>query len=101
MTTYGDVPGTLQTTTDMAQVARALGADEVWVNEDTDTHDLRLSETGVIGYSTYVDGVGVVTERFYPLCGNAVQTEVFNGHQELRVRPDTYTKRAVTKQYGP
>jgi hypothetical protein len=62
--------------------------------------DVRLYESGHVAYTTYVDGVGVVTERFYPLCGNAVQTEVFaEKFHQARVRPDTYTKRTVLEKF--
>lgn len=59
-----------------------------------------LYPDGRVEVSTMVNGVGLVTGSFYPLCGNAVQTEVFDGASEIRVRPDTFTKRAVMESYG-
>jgi len=62
--------------------------------------DVRLDETGHVEVCCgLIDGVGVLTASFYPLCDDAVQAEVCNGFKEIRVRPDTYTKRTVTEAY--
>ena len=62
--------------------------------------DVHLDETGTITVICgFIHGVGVLTEAFYPLCGDAVQTEVLAGSASISIRPDCYTKRSVIKQH--
>lgn len=41
-----------------------------------------------------VDGAEI-QDRFYPLCGNAVETAALTSDEGISVRPDTYLRRVV------
>jgi hypothetical protein len=55
--------------------------------------NMTVTETGVVETQFDCDEYSVV-ERFYPLCGMAVETRVIR-EKEVRVRPDTYLRRAT------
>jgi hypothetical protein len=55
---------------------------------------------GPVEVTVFVDGVGYVRERVYPLCGMAIETEVYSGKADCTIRPDTYCQRAVITNYA-
>jgi hypothetical protein len=54
-----------------------------------------VDENGRVEAVVTVPDVGAISDAFYPLCGDAVQTNVTQHGNQCRVRPNTYTRRAV------
>lgn len=54
---------------------------------------VETKESGPVVQTTEVDSEITIVEEFYPLCANAVQTNiVFNDNKVASVRPDSYAE---------
>lgn len=54
-------------------------------------------QSGPVEVKTNIDDVGTVVDRFYPLCADAVETEIETPDGTVCVLPDSYTQRATFK----